>query len=183
MSRRIWFVLLIVVAVLAIAPMLPQWWPVAVTAVREFDYAALGHNIVAGVQAAMEYAGAHPQVVGGVAGGMLVMTLALRLTSQFGRAPRARASVEQEPAAIARASTEQEPALRTPQFGRSPSARASAEQEPAPNRRTGAGRGTAVRRLSLAGHSTAEIARATRVGQDAVRLVLHRPAFARQSVP
>ena len=179
MSRRIWFVLLIVVAVLAIAPHLPQWWPLAVTAVREFDYAALGHNLAAGAEQVLELAMAHPQVVGGVAGGFLLVTFGVMLVRAW-RASRARraeaAALVEEIEAEERAASAAKlvpVAAAAPVALAVPVAAAQPRPTPAPARRL-ASRGPAVRRLSLAGHSTAEIARATRVGQDAVRLVLHR---------
>ena len=172
MSRRTWFVLLFVIALLAVAPHLPQWGPAAWAAVRDADYAAMARDLRAGVDGAIEYTRARPQLLVGAAAGALVGVVVIALV-RWRRARRARtvasaleelAELEREAAAPVR--------IAAPVAPRVVAAPVIAPMAAPP--RKGAGRGATVRRLSAAGHSTAEISRVTRVGQDAIRLVLQR---------
>jgi hypothetical protein len=194
MSRRVWIVLLVVVAVLAIAPHLPEWWPALVGAIRDFDLTATERGIVAmsnhGIallSQGVALARARPQpllgATAGVALSLLIVGARRMLRRQTRMAERATPAITVMPSkavppvmpvvapAVSRPTHAQERAALAPTTLRvSEPARASLRRSATP------GRGTMVRRLSAAGHSTAEIARATHVGQDAVRLVLLRGA-------
>ncbi|HEY4100184.1 MAG TPA: hypothetical protein VGM20_04820 [Gemmatimonadales bacterium] len=171
MNRRIWIVLLVVVTLLAVTPHLPQWSTaisLALHHTNSADVATAWHTFVARTE---DQVAANPWLIpagAAVPVGLLFVILAVRAVrrrgaERVGRTDRAEAITE--PAfelpvkELARPAASERPQ--------------SAPIEPAREpRRQRVGRRATVHRLNASGQSVAEIARVTRVGQDAVRFLV-----------
>jgi hypothetical protein len=172
MNRRLMIVLVAVIALLTVAPHLPAWVPLAWAAVRSADYAALAAT-------ALQQRWLIP--AGVAASGVLLLGLLVQLIRRRrresalpsvvpARAPRmaAREVLPKpiETAAAAPVTMTVPAALVEPsKWARAVPARTSARRE-------------SVRRLSQQGRSVVEISRATRIGQDGVRLLVSLPRIA-----
>ncbi|HEX3929013.1 MAG TPA: hypothetical protein VHW65_13530 [Gemmatimonadales bacterium] len=169
MNRRLMIVLVAVIALLTVAPHLPAWVPLAWAAVRSADYAALAAT-------ALQQRWLIP--AGVAASGVLLLGLLVQLIRRRrresalpsvvpARAPRmAACEVLPKPIETAAAPVTVPAALVEPsKWARAVPARTSARRE-------------SVRRLSQQGRSVVEISRATRIGQDGVRLLVSLPRIA-----
>ena len=175
MPRRFWWVLLFVAVTLAVAPMLPTWLPAAWESITQVDLSATADAAWHALELAGAFAVEHRVVMAAVAGSTMVLVLLTAAVRAF-RNRRARRGAR---SAVPRSGYTAEtivapsaaPAARSTGFP-SPQPRSVAATTAGTARARQSGRGTMVRRLSADGHSTAEISRATRVGQDAVRTLL-----------
>jgi hypothetical protein len=170
MNRRLMIVLVAVIALLTVAPHLPAWVPLAWAAVRSADYAALAAT-------ALQQRWLIP--AGVAASGVLLLGLLVQLIRRRrresalpsvvpARAPRMAArEVLPKPIETAAAAPVTVPAalVEPSKWARAVPARTSARRE-------------SVRRLSQQGRSVVEISRATRIGQDGVRLLVSLPRIA-----
>jgi hypothetical protein len=174
MNRRIWVVLLVVVTLLAVTPHLPQWSTAISLALHHTstaDVATTWHTFVARTE---DQVAANPWMIPAGAAVPLVLLFAILAIRALRRRGAERAERTER---TDRADAIAEPALELP---------ANDLAQPAPTerphpvaigatrepRRQRVGRRATVHRLNASGQSVAEIARATRVGQDAVRFLV-----------
>ncbi|HEY3934409.1 MAG TPA: hypothetical protein VGL65_07290 [Gemmatimonadales bacterium] len=158
MNRRIWIVLLVVVALLAVTPHLPQWAMAISLALHRTSIADVTADARSTIAQIGALANAAPWIIPAAAAALVVPVLAL-LVVRRRRIARVEAAVES-------------PVLQMPRVESTVATIPAAARREAAPRSPRAGRRAAVHRLSARGQSVAEIARATRVGQDAVRFLI-----------
>ncbi|HEY4321497.1 MAG TPA: hypothetical protein VGM77_10000 [Gemmatimonadales bacterium] len=188
MNKRIWGMLLIVVALLAVLPHLPTWYPAARDAVSAFRVAALLPPLLLALQMTRSWVTTHQPVVeiaGGAALLVGALTVAVVLTARGRRRRRrtADAAVLIMPdRPIRRPGTTL--ADRTTLPAAEPAVAATVEPR-RPPRPSGVmqpfereSRRAMVSELFRNGRSISEIARITGIGQDAIRAAVREPRSA-----
>jgi hypothetical protein len=174
MNRRIWIVLLVVVTLLAVTPHLPQWSTAISLALHHTssaDVATAWHAFVARTE---DQVAANPWLIPAGAAVPVVLLFAILVV----RAVRRRGAEHFEQAdAVEQAEVITAPAFELPvkELPRPAAAERPLQASLHPTReprRHPVGRRATVHRLNASGQSVAEIARVTRVGQDAVRFLV-----------